>query len=275
MKQTCLLDSGASKTDWIIVENDRQQYQGTTHGFNAFQDSYQVFEEIYSHIKMNYSNFSPQKIVHYGSGFTPKKVQDLSPIVQKLFPNADISLQSDLMATAMAADGPAWIGILGTGSNLAYFNGTDISKHIPSLGWLMGDEGGGKDITKCLLKKYCRNQLSQTLQREIEAITLMSRHQILSSVLETNSLKNLLQTLGKELPILHRHEEVVTTAQLRIGEFLKLLPTDIGSDYLYLTGSLALAHSGFIRSTMNERGVDVGIDQYPLYKIAKKMIDAN
>ena len=61
-----------------------------------------------------------------------------------------------MLGAARAASGskPSIIGILGTGSNSCLYDGEKIADQIPSLGYLLSDEGSGNHIGKLLIKSY-------------------------------------------------------------------------------------------------------------------------
>jgi N-acetylglucosamine kinase-like BadF-type ATPase len=70
-------------------------------------------------------------------------------------------IEHDLLAAARAGLGrnAGMVAILGTGSHVATFNGTVIDQEAISLGYMLGDEGGGVDIGRRLLKAYFYNEL--------------------------------------------------------------------------------------------------------------------
>jgi N-acetylglucosamine kinase-like BadF-type ATPase len=63
--------------------------------------------------------------------------------LQVVFTKADILVKEDLLGAAYAVyrGKPTMVCILGTGSNSCYFDGKDIKVELPSLGFLLGDDG--------------------------------------------------------------------------------------------------------------------------------------
>jgi N-acetylglucosamine kinase-like BadF-type ATPase len=59
----------------------------------------------------------------------------------------------------LAGNKPAIIGLLGTGSNSCLWNGSEIEYKVPSLGYILGDEGGGVSIGKQLISDFLKNQM--------------------------------------------------------------------------------------------------------------------
>jgi N-acetylglucosamine kinase-like BadF-type ATPase len=54
----------------------------------------------------------------------------------------------------LACGKPAIVCILGTGSNSCYFDGENLKIELPSLGFLIGDEGSGSAIGKQLVRRF-------------------------------------------------------------------------------------------------------------------------
>ncbi|MBS1571794.1 MAG: ATPase, partial [Bacteroidetes bacterium] len=108
----------------------------------------------------------------YGSGCgIERNCNIVKTEFQKYFQNAKIVVKEDLTAAAYAAYNgkPAIICILGTGSNSCYFDGVLIRKDLPSLGFLIGDEGSGSAFGKLLLKKFFMKKLPHDLHQEFVA----------------------------------------------------------------------------------------------------------
>jgi len=55
------------------------------------------------------------------------------------------------------------IAILGTGSSVAYFENGKLSCRVPSLGLLLGDEGGDVWLGKTLLNHYLTYETPERL----------------------------------------------------------------------------------------------------------------
>jgi N-acetylglucosamine kinase-like BadF-type ATPase len=58
--------------------------------------------------------------------------------MQQVFPNAEINIGHDLLAScrALLGDEPGFAAILGTGTNTCLYDGTDITLNIDSSGLL-------------------------------------------------------------------------------------------------------------------------------------------
>lgn len=104
--------------------------------------------------------------------------------IQKVFPNAQISVKEDLLAAAYAAyrGVPAIVCILGTGSNACYFDGENVKTELPSLGFLIGDEGSGSALGKQLVRHYFMKKLPPDLHQQFTEIYQLNIDDLLKNM---------------------------------------------------------------------------------------------
>jgi len=96
-------------------------------------------------------------VFFYGSGCAgEEKGYKAQRALQSFFVNAQVFAYSDLLAAARSlfSDGKGVIAILGTGSNVAFYDGEQVIHRTPSLGFVLGDEGSGAFIGKQLVQSY-------------------------------------------------------------------------------------------------------------------------
>ncbi|MBL1222295.1 ATPase [Chryseobacterium sp. L7] len=168
-----IVDSGSTKSDWVILDDFKKVFLKTeTIGFNPnFINRELIVPEIEKNSSLILVKNSITKIFFYGSGCGVKKnCETIEEELRKIFTKADMVVREDLMAAAYAAYSgkPAVVCILGTGSNSCYFDGKDIKIELPSLGFLMGDEGSGSAIGKQLVRRYFMKKLPEDLHAEFD-----------------------------------------------------------------------------------------------------------
>ena len=167
-----IADSGSSKTDWRLITNDGVIEKAQTRGLNPHLISALDFKkEIQKSELVEWPINSIEKIYFYGAGITGVKLQEnVAQWLQITFNRADIVADSDLLGAARAIYGSkeGMIGILGTGSNSGYFNGTEIEKRVPALGYILGDEGSGNALGKRLVISFLREELPNTLANKLK-----------------------------------------------------------------------------------------------------------
>ena len=153
-----VVESGSTKSDWVLVENKIKIKRFKTMGFNPFFHNETI---IYNAIKYNNDLCSISKKVNqvffYGAGCSSQKMNNVVlSALNSLFPNASSTVDHDLKACALATyEGvPSISCILGTGSNSCFFDGKTIREEVPAIAYVLGDEGSGAFYGKQLLKDY-------------------------------------------------------------------------------------------------------------------------
>lgn len=166
-----IADGGSTKCDWVILDDSGKYHLHTiTNGFNPnIIPSAQITSELEKNRELSSVRFKVNRIFYYGSGCgTSRNCELVQSEFQKFFSAAKISVKDDLTAAAYAAytGSPAIICILGTGSNSCYFDGESVRRDLPSLGFLLGDEGSGSAIGKLLLHRFFMKKLPSDLHAE-------------------------------------------------------------------------------------------------------------
>lgn len=164
MKSILIADAGSTKTNWSLISNDNEEIiRFVTKGINpALQNSLEITERI-KDIVNRIPEVTVSDIYFYGAGCVgtvqKNKIKDS---LKKFWKNARIEIESDIFCAAKALFGSSEgiACILGTGSNSCYFKDNKIISRIPSLGFILGDEGSGAALGKRLLNNVFKKQLS-------------------------------------------------------------------------------------------------------------------
>ena len=161
-----IAESGSTHTSWRLVENHTVIIDKVTAGINPVTMDAVVINEIVSTLKHELSGEKIAKVYFYGAGCTGTvAISKMREILSAAYPHAVVFIESDLLAAARALKGheKGLVAILGTGSNSCFYDGASIKKSIPSLGYVLGDEGSGSDLGRRLLKSYLRGFLPKEL----------------------------------------------------------------------------------------------------------------
>ncbi len=119
-----LADSGSTKTDWRLVDDEKKIHQCSTVGFNPYFHNMETISEILKrqlipNFGFRISDFG-FRIFFYGAGCSNNdKCEIVKLAIQKNFRNANIEVHHDLLGAARALCGheEGIAAILGTGSN--------------------------------------------------------------------------------------------------------------------------------------------------------------
>lgn len=176
-------DSGSSKTDWIVVNNSGN-LSITTTGLNPF---FKTEEDIEKELHKGFQNQvdlnSISNIFFYGAGCSSEeKCNIVKNALKRVFPNASVKVEHDLLAAARATCGlsPGIACILGTGSNSCLFDGKKITANIPALGYILGDEGSGSYLGKRLIRSYSYGELPSDLKSKFDDTFGLTKQEILN-----------------------------------------------------------------------------------------------
>lgn len=262
-----IADSGSTKCDWQLVNEDNSRQSFLTMGFNPFFHSTDfIINELKKELvpKLPDSVFQvPFSIYFYGAGCSSKeRNEQIKNSIQSVFPKADILVDHDLLASAYALyEGEPFIAcILGTGSNSCFFDGKKVSEEIPALGYLLGDEGSGSYYGKILLKKFLYKQLPGKINATLEKEYNLNKEIIFDHVYNKPGANVYLASFFRVLTK-HKEEEFVRN-------IVKAGLSDFMENHIYcfrnfkevksnFVGSVAFFFEDLLRETATGMGIQV------------------
>jgi len=164
-----IADSGSTNTDWVLIERKEIISSFKTRGFNPyFSKSEEIYNELKQKFPANLEVNQINKIFFYGSGCS---TEELKIIIYNglshLFINSEIEINHDLLGAARALfmDDSGIAVILGTGASSCFYNGSKITERIPSLGYILGDEGGGDYLGKLFITDFLYGRLPENVHQ--------------------------------------------------------------------------------------------------------------
>lgn len=166
-----IADSGATKTDWVLIDGNGNPQEFQSEGINPF---FRTTDSIFNELKEKLApqiEGSVEEIYFYGAGIVNQQKGDIIRFaLNRLFPKAMVETHSDLLGAARALFGrQSGIScIMGTGSNTALYDGGRIVAGVPSLGFILGDECSGAVLGKKLISDYFKNVMPTEIQSLLE-----------------------------------------------------------------------------------------------------------
>jgi N-acetylglucosamine kinase-like BadF-type ATPase len=106
----------------------------------------------------------------YGAGCIKGQTDSLvHDALVRFWGNCQVEINDDMLGAARALFGAeAGIAcILGTGANSAYYDGQHITDKVPTLGFILGDEGSGAYLGKNFLNCYFKREFPSQLEADI------------------------------------------------------------------------------------------------------------
>ncbi|MBQ9603546.1 MAG: ATPase [Paludibacteraceae bacterium] len=161
-----LADSGSTKVHWCLVTASGQCSDVFTDGINPlFQTCDAMRNSICNQLLPQISSLlwagTLTHVFFYGAGCTPEKKVFVQRALEGVFKKAEVSVESDMLGAArgLLNRNTGVACILGTGSGSCFYNGETIEWCVPSLGYILGDEGSAAVLGKRLVGDLLKNQL--------------------------------------------------------------------------------------------------------------------
>ncbi len=269
---TIIADSGSTKTDWCLINAAGEVKTVQTTGLNPyFLDEDGVLNILKKDLYPFLDNKKVEQVFFYGSGCAlPHKKQVLQYALDFFFMHADIDVENDLLGAARALCGAesGLVCILGTGASSCLFDGKQISERLPSLGFLLGDEGSGAFLGKRLLTASLNGELPDHLQKLFSQKYTYELSEILERVYRQPFPNRFLASFVEFL-IEHKTDsfvkELVCSA---FDDFFKkqvLRYTNYEKYPLHFVGSVSFSFSDELRKSAQNNGLTISkIEQTPL-----------
>ena len=177
-----IADSGSTKTTWNLIQNDSINTYHSA-GLNPYFYTAESLQETIGNALIHQIKvLEVEKVFFFGAGCSnASSISKMRNALLYFFENASITIGDDLLAACMSTAGmhPGVCCILGTGSNSCFYNGTEIAYKIPSLGYILGDEGSGTYIGRRLISSYFYKEMPAYLEKKMLEFHSMDKHEII------------------------------------------------------------------------------------------------
>lgn len=184
-KVKLVADSGSTKAEWCLM-NGKERKSFFTQGMSPyFLTSVQMEELVQAELVPQLNGVVPDEVFYYGTGCAAEQNAKLvHKSLHSVWPHAKIDVNHDLMAAARGLCGhePGIASILGTGSNSCYYDGKNIVKNNPGLGFVLGDEGSGAFLGKKILQYYLYQTFDDEMRFRFDQKFGVTKDEILENV---------------------------------------------------------------------------------------------
>ena len=273
-----IVDGGSTKCDWVILENSGKISQKTESiGFNPnIINADLIPQEIEKNPHLFLIKNQLDYIYFYGSGCgTVENALLVETQLQKVFPYAKVTVKEDLTAAAYAAYNgkPAIVCILGTGSNSCYFDGESIRRDLPSLGFLIGDEGSGNALGKHLVRRFFMKKLPQDLHQEFVETYHLTIEDAIKNMYHNPRANAYLAEFNKFVVQRKQHpyfQNMVFDEMKNFFEYQVLPYEEAREAEINFIGSIAYYYEDILRAAAAELNLTVGhIVQKPIESLVE------
>lgn len=270
-------DSGLTKTDWRLVLPDKSVIPFETKGLSPFfctEEDY--YNALLSAFPSQVDPSEVDKVFFYGSGCAgEEKGFKAEQALQTFYKTAKINAFSDLLAAARSlfGDSKGVIAILGTGSNIAFYDGIKVIHRTPSLGFILGDEGSGAFIGRQLLQSFFYGQLPLDLAESFRVQYDVTLSKVLDNVYSQQKPSAYLASFVPFVKSNISHEFMVNLIydvfEKLYENHLKVIP-ELNEYGLGVVGSVGFVFKDMLNRIALDKGFQIkGFSQYPVEPLVK------
>lgn len=179
-------DSGSSKTDWLLQVPDNSPLGFKTKGINPFYFSEKEIIKILNASEDIVKHAPRVSEVHFfGAGCSsPDRREIVSNALSAVFKTAFVNVEDNVIGCVYATCGKSrgMVGILGTGSNSAYFDGSKVHYSKHGLGFILGDEGSATHFGKSLITSYLYGEMPKDLKKDFGDMYKLTKEIVINHV---------------------------------------------------------------------------------------------
>lgn len=240
-----IADGGSTKVDWCLINKDGLVKQIFTKGANPFfRTTTEIAEELAIALVPQLAGYAINTIHFYGAGCAfPEKNAIIENALKKHFPNADITVGSDLLGAAIGlfANKAGIACIMGTGSNSCYYDGLKIVDNISPLGYVLGDEGSGAVLGRLFIGNCLKNQLTAGIKEKFFEFIGLSQAEMMDRIYK-QPLPN--RFLASVSPFINQNLSDKSVYHLVYNAFIdffkkNVMQYDYRNNQVAITGSVA------------------------------------
>jgi N-acetylglucosamine kinase-like BadF-type ATPase len=178
--------SGSRHANWKLAEKGTTILEFKTPGINTFfNDENCITQFLNKNIHLINNAEKIKWVYFFGAGASSTERKEIvANALGRFFRFSKVIVDHDLKAAALAASGDeaGILGIIGSGSNAAYFDGKKIIENNFGLGYILGDEGSSNWLGRRLLKSYLNDLLPEEIEFKFKKKYDLDRTQILDKV---------------------------------------------------------------------------------------------
>ena len=259
-----IVESGSTKSDWVLVDSKNNQSFYSTMGFNPYFHSSDLIEtELKKQVDILAVAEEVLGVYFYGAGCSSDEMNKIVEIgLKRIFKNAEIVVDHDLLACAYATytGSPAISCIIGTGSNSCLFDGEELSEVVPALGYILGDEGSGSYFGKQLLSNFLYHKLPANVEADFIATYKLNKDQIVNHVYRE---PNANVYIASFMPFIAKHKDEAFFSEMVYQGFKKFMEVHVccydnfQNTEVHFVGSLSKIFESELNKAAGELGVTV------------------
>ena len=276
--------SGSRFADWKLAEKGKIVSEFKTQGINPFFNDKNFINQLLNKNVHLINNAEKIKWVYFfGAGASSSERQEVvANAFESFFRYSRVIVDHDLKAAALAAcgDEPCVLGILGSGSNAAFFDGKKVHKNNYGLGYILGDEGSANWLGINLLKSFLSNKIPSEFEKLFQKKYDLDRTQILDKVYRQPQPALFLSYFADFL-MEHRNDTFVKQLVIRgFDIYIKtyIIPSKAKHPDapVHMVGTVAAGFQDYLNEAAGNNGLTVSsVIKEPIYNLLKYYSNKN
>jgi glucosamine kinase len=270
MEATVVADIGGTSSRWGVLRTGDEPWiiEGTP-GFNPAVGDATGFREAVRTMFAAH-DVVPGDLYVYGAGCgTPERALRMADVLLSIWPNARADISSDLMGAAHGLLGtrPGLVLILGTGMNVGRYDGMTLHQPMPSLGYILGDEGSGADIGRHFLRDAFHGRAPEEVMRAVFPQGLDAAD-VIERIYRGSGPQAWLASFTGALSAQRQHPYVRSLVESRtvaLAELMAYYFADSVGTGVHATGSVAFGFKDILTNSLYRAGFRLSaVEQSPL-----------
>jgi len=276
--------SGSRFADWKLAEKGKIVSEFKTQGINPFfNDKPSINQLLNKNVNLINNAEKIKWVYFFGAGASsPERQQVVADAFGSFFRFSRVVVDHDLKAAALAAcgDEPCVLGILGSGSNAAYFDGKKVYENNYGLGYILGDEGSANWLGINLLKSFLNDKIPSEFEKLFQKKYDLDRTQILDKVYRQPQPALFLSYFADFL-MEHRNDAFVKQLVIRgFNIYLKTYIIPLKAQYpdspIHMVGTVASGFQDYLNEAAETNGLTIGsVIKEPIYNLLKYYSNKN
>ena len=273
--KTLLADAGSTKTDWLLRDNQGDALRFHTDGMNpSLLTDDEIRHILATQLLPQVEGLLIEQVDFYGAGCRGEAAERMKILLGEVVGARNIAVESDMLGAArmLCGNNSGIVCILGTGANSCLYDGQQISRQTPALGFILGDEGSGAVLGRRLIGDIFKGQLPEDLCKDFLLDYPLTMDELIRRVYRTSAPN---QYLASFTPFLSKNIQRAEIQEIIRDEFHRFIRRNVLAYLAYTTAETPLYFVGSIASVFQTQLSEV-VAQYDftLGKVVRQPIDA-
>ena len=256
-------DSGSTKTTWAVVETGNKIVtEGLNPLFVTDEQVHTVCQTVRKHL---FASDIPTKIYFYGAGCgNILQKSRMQKLLEKEFSTTQVTVETDMLGAcrAVSDNKVTVVGILGTGSNVCYYDGEKIAAKSVSLGYILGDEGSANYMGRMLLTDYLTGKMPEDIATLFHEVYPYSYEEWIDRIYNKPNANRFLASLARfatdHIDLMERENNIWYVVDQWHSAQLGDLIMQTHCCHIDIVGGFAKAIESGLRKTLTDYGIEVG-----------------